>query len=1426
VHVSIPFESIQPNNSIFVDSCAGASVFSDPRFFVFMEEPVQAAAVYFGPSDPITVTAIGTITFSFMPISGKHAHQRQTVVLRDVYYVPQQHMNLLSVNTLHQHGAGANFDVQPGYVRFSIEGADSFVETKWENNLPYIPVTHVGLLKPERIECHAVRRAVPKDLQAAAMHGRFAHVSAGKLKRLVDAGFLDATDIATCKDLDCDACLTANAQKEKYPTVDYQATYPNHVFHADILYMPETTLDGKDYALIVVDEDTRYVFVALLATRGRAGDSLLTILRRAETLHDKRVKYLRTDLGGEFTSQLMQTAKAELGMQDQHVPAECHSSNGIVERVIKTLQRMVRAMLQASKFPNSFWGEFLLAAAHVYNLLPHKKLVHKTSSIPSQLYLGETDDRMQRLYHQLVPLGIQCSVVDIKDHKPKLDARSQLGYIVGYGPSTQQYRVLVQQDDSTFRHMLVRHVTITGAHHKEFFSRAKPPFDIPSNSAVRRWNPGVADIRARVQAFVSNKTLSIGPNALNKVKQTVLGTDRMLPLFLMKQSFLAGASDPQLNDLACHADPAGFDVDISALHDTFLDPRDCIMRTTKQQAKLFQFIVYKLIPAVCCPTPVQALKPKLTPAEYELFEMAHRLEHSHRALGRNCPKLPTICKKSIHCEQCEQDELAAIQQAVLNIPSTSRERFPFKRQVLPNKVHKELKEGLSHLRQKRPITRSPATSADGQQHKVARHMSTNKNELNTEVKANKNPADEAQSESVATSSLLGHSPESSTKEKGVSSQPHEQLQPAEEALFSADDIFGDESLLDDQQLFGCLDDQDIPEIPVFQASFDGCDLNNQTCMYMHESQPKQCDFTLASAEEQVNCTGDVILEDSGRIRVYNVQASNADDPSLDQALRSCHKTKWLDALQQEIQSMIDSQVFELVDRPKNANVVKCKWVLKIKRKPDGGVDKFKGRLVAKGFSQRHGIDYFDLWSPTGHHATLKCLFVYAVQHDFKVRHVDIKCAFLNGDLEEQVFMEQPPLFNDGTGRVWKLKKSIYGLKQASRQWHKKLKEVLAKLGFKRASYDPALFVDESTNSIFIFMWVDDLFIVAKQADTNRVINGILHEFQGRDLGEASWLLGMEVTHDHKSGILKITQRRMIRNMLERFGFDKKATKPTPVETAHHIVPNPHEEGIKRLEDLLKTERAPKKIASMQKQLEKFKADSELLSEDSKSRYMQIVGSLMYVATVTRPDIMFTTGVLARYMMEPTVFLMRCAERVLLYLAATADFAIVYRRNIENNNKEAITLTAYSDSDHGGDIITRKSTTGMLILFYGNVVYWRSKRQPIVTSSSTEAELVAASATALQLKWLKHLINEDMRHTTKSRLCCDNEATIKLAKDPIASDRTKHIEVKHRKIQELVEEGHMQIQWVSTKDQLADILTKALDRITFEDLRSRIGVQEF
>jgi hypothetical protein len=396
-------------------------------------------------------------------------------------------------------------------------------------------------------------------------------------------------------------------------------------------------------------------------------------------------------------------------------------------------------------------------------------------------------------------------------------------------------------------------------------------------------------------------------------------------------------------------------------------------------------------------------------------------------------------------------------------------------------------------------------------------------------------------ESDCTSSLLGHSHkedqandaggEKNNTNQQVAQQPplissgvNADHQETEIPPLDFDDILSTLPKYDGMDL-ETIDFEDIPE-------FNDADMEKHACTYVLKSKPKKCTLEVANAKGQTDCTGDFILEDSGKIKVYNVQVEDTDDPTIQQALRSPHKHRWMDALQEEIQSMVDNQVFELVDRPKNANVVKCKWILKIKRKPDGSVDKFKARLVAKGFSQERGVDYFDLWSPTGHHATLKCLFVYALQNSLQVRHIDIKCAFLNGDLEEVVYMEQPPIFCDGTENIWRLKKSIYGLKQSSRQWHKKLKQVLQKLGFKRASYDPALFVDTATHSIMIFMWVDDLFIAASKVDTDRVIDGILHEFQGRDLGEASWLLGMEVNHDHKEGIVKMTQRRMIRNMLE------------------------------------------------------------------------------------------------------------------------------------------------------------------------------------------------------------------------------------------------------------------------------------------------------
>lgn len=1241
MNVALPLSTQSSQGTIYIDSCAGVSVFSQAEYFIDLKAPQRPISVSFGPSEPILVSAVGTVAFVVSTDSND-----TTIILNNICYVPQQHLNLLSINTLHKHGGGANFDDKPGHVRFN-KNVSTKYSLNWQNNLPYV---HAAPQKATKAACYAVRRAVPQDLQSRALHQRFCHIGTSKLKTLAKLGFIDPATAAGTKTLDCDDCMLANAHKEPYPSTDLRATQANDVLHADVLYMPARTLDGKEYVLVAIDEYTRYAFVALLRTKAEAGPELLSIFKRAATLHDRNVKHLRTDLGGEFTSTLMQTAKEQLGISDQHVSAECHASNGLVERVLKTLQEMVRSVMQSSKFPPSFWGELLLASVHVYNLLPHKALTEHKSPIPLQLYLSETDDRLQRLYNQLVPLGIQCLVVDIQS-KSKLDARSYLGYITGYGPSTQQYRVILQKDATTLRHIIARHVTITGAHHKELFARTQSPFQVPSNCATRTYHPGMTDIYVGV---------------LSKTMHAAQG--RQIQIFhpLLHECVFAGVTAPTSNVSEGHAEPAQFDIETSMFQGTALDINK--QRNSVERAEVFKFLVTHIMPNFMTD------ENKLSEREIEV----------QRALQGT------------------------------------------KRQV---------------------EDQNPSCSGV---HKVP------KMEAKTQV-------------STPTSQAFSWLDKDSNPDDGVESAPKENH------CQDFDTFVPDE--------FGTLPDGFIDPLDL---DFDG--YASTKSGVTHKVQP-----TCSASHEVQTPTGALIVEDTGNIQVLSTEALT-DDPTAEAAMASSSRLKWIASMQEELSSMLENAVYTLVDRPKNTNVVKCKWVLKIKRNKDNSIDKHKARLVAKGFSQQKGIDYHELWAPTGHHATLRSLFMYALVHGHSVRHIDIKCAFLNGDLEEIVYMEQPPYFHDGTNKVWKLNKSIYGLKQASRQWHKKLKGVLNKCGFVRASYDPALFVDKETHKVLLFMWVDDLFIAASDRDSERLIGTILEEFQGRDLGEAAWLLGMEAKHSKNKGILQLSQRRMIKDMLSRFSIPPNSVKHTPME----------QNFLSNYEKVV------------------LSGQHKVVSTENKCRYMQMVGSLNYIATVTRPDISYAVGVLARFMNEPTEHLLKAATRVMKYLATTAEHSLVFRKT-----NAGPMLSAFSDSDYANDEGPRRSTTGSVVMFNGGCVFWRSKRQPIVSVSSTEAEMIALTATALELEWLKRVLNEDMRYATGLPLIfCDNESTIKLAQNPIASARTRHIDVRHRKIQQFIEDEHMQLKWVSTSKQLADILTKSLPRSEFEGLRDAIGVAPF
>lgn len=415
-------------------------------------------------------------------------------------------------------------------------------------------------------------------------------------------------------------------------------------------------------------------------------------------------------------------------------------------------------------------------------------------------------------------------------------------------------------------------------------------------------------------------------------------------------------------------------------------------------------------------------------------------------------------------------------------------------------------------------------------------------------------------------------------------------------------------------------------------------------------------------------------------------------------------------------------------------------------------------------------------------------------------------------------MRQPPILNDGTNKVWLLKKPLYGLKQAPRQWNHKLQSALQQLGFTQAQHDPALFVNADIKAL-IFVWVDDLIIAADSTRTEQLVSTILERFEGRDLGEASWILGLEVKRDRENRTITITQRRMIQDVLERFGFDQCRPVSTPLDPGQPVDIHPHTKAIEKLNAKLNMPDLPlderelidSKVSALLQQ-------GDPLGTDEITRYMQIIGAVQYLATVSRPDIANATGRLARFMSKPSSYLMKCAERLLRYLKGTIDYGLV----LDGSRDSSLpTFIGYADSDY---VQNNHSTSGLVFCVYGQPVHWRSKRQNVIAGSSTEAELMAMNLGALTLKWVKMLSMSDFGiKNNDTVLYGDNQSTVSICKDPQSSDRTRHIDGKFKKIQELIKNEVLRIKWIPTYEQLADCLTKQLPKPAFEQARADLGI---
>ena len=504
-----------------------------------------------------------------------------------------------------------------------------------------------------------------------------------------------------------------------------------------------------------------------------------------------------------------------------------------------------------------------------------------------------------------------------------------------------------------------------------------------------------------------------------------------------------------------------------------------------------------------------------------------------------------------------------------------------------------------------------------------------------------------------------------------------------------------------------------------------------------------------------------------------------------QKLAEHEKLKWTEAADEEIKSLKELKTWQLTELPTGKQAVGCKWVFKIKRDSEGKVHRYKARLVAKGYSQKYGEDYDATFAPVAKQTTFRTVLAVAAAKNMKVKHFDIKTAFLNGDIKEELYMSQPEGYvAEGEEHlVCKLQRSLYGLKQSARAWNTKMNNILLANGFVRSKADQCLYSKfENGKWMYVLIYVDDL-IVAHEA-TEAIVNFakmINKHFTMNDLGEVSYYLGIQIEREANGSFL-LSQSAKIAAMLDQFGMNNIKGVSTPMDTAYP----------------------------------KLKGEYDLLPDNE--LYRKAVGAMLYIATTTRPDIAAAIGILCRRVSNPRQRDWHALKRVMRYLKQTVHLKL--KISADNN----IELSGYADADWAGDAADRKSTSGYLYKLGEVPVPWSSRKQVSVALSSTEAEYVSLAYTSQEAIWLRQLLVDlGVPAAQATTIYEDNQASIKVANSDKLNARTKHIDVRHHYLRDLVNCSVINLVYCETDVMIADALTKPLPRPKFEELRLLMGL---
>lgn len=503
-----------------------------------------------------------------------------------------------------------------------------------------------------------------------------------------------------------------------------------------------------------------------------------------------------------------------------------------------------------------------------------------------------------------------------------------------------------------------------------------------------------------------------------------------------------------------------------------------------------------------------------------------------------------------------------------------------------------------------------------------------------------------------------------------------------------------------------------------------------------------------SSAEPFNNGDSIGLRRSERVRVpperftsYLACDREAGDPaSIEEAQKSHNARQWDAAMKEELESLRRNETWELVELPPNRKPIKTKWVFKTKRDDNGDVVRHKARLVAKGCAQRYGVDYTETFSPVVRYTSIRLLIALAAQRGLRIDQMDAITAYLQGDLDESIYTQQPDGFDDGTGRVCHLRKAMYGLKQSGRQWNKCLDAALRSFDLIKSKSDPCVYFTKDVKLI-VAIYVDDLLIFWETESIRDALKKQLTErFYMKDMGMAKTCVGLNIEYEDDG--ISINQSTYTREIIERFGMNDCRPAVTPVDTSQTLC--------------------------------QLTENEETLTNVP---YQEAVGSLLYLVQGSRPDLAFAVSNVSRYNAVHGTAHWTAVKRIIRYLRGTAEYRIKY---LFMNDA----LNGFVDADWGADVDQRRSCTGWIFRMAGAAVSWGCKKQRTVALSTAEAEYMAMTSAAQEATWLAQFLQQ-FEIFGPVVLYCDNKGAMDIAKEDAFRQNTKHIAIRVHYIRDQV-----------------------------------------